>query len=121
MACEAKPDALAVSVGNVHLQTSHEAMIDRAALAKIETVVHCPLVLHGVSGINFEDRRWLATQTSVCKFNIGTELRKKFGLTLRQVLQQNPNLYDRNKILSSVKPELIKTLKAILKSLSNKA
>ena len=121
LVCEANPDALAVSVGNVHLQTSHETMIDRAALAKIESVVHCPLVLHGVSGINFEDRRWLATQTSVCKFNIGTELRKKFGLTIRQVLQQNPNLYDRNKILSSVKPELIKTLKAILKSLSNKA
>ena len=49
---QACPDALAISVGNVHLQTSADTVIDRVALATIEAVVNCPLVLHGASGIN---------------------------------------------------------------------
>ena len=75
---QARPDALAVSVGNVHLQTSAETDINRHALAAIEAVVTCPLVLHGASGIRAEDKHWLATQTKVCKFNVGTELRQTF-------------------------------------------
>ena len=112
---EARPDALAVSVGNVHLQTSAETVIDRQALAAIEAVVDIPLVLHGASGINYEDRRWLATQTSVCKFNVGTELRQAFGAALRDVLKKNPGLFDRNQILSDVKPALTEQTKTVLR------
>ena len=110
----ANPDALAVSVGNVHLQTSAETKIDRSALAKIEAAVNCPLVLHGASGILAEDLHWLATQTKVCKFNVGTELRLEFGRGLRYVLQQDGSLFDRNEILSKVKPFLIEQSKKIL-------
>ena len=99
----ARPDALAVSVGNVHLQTSADTVIDRRALAAIEAVVHCPLVLHGSSGIALADRRWLATETAVCKFNVGTELRQTFGAALRDILAVNPNIFDRNEILAEVK------------------
>ena len=112
---EARPDALAVSVGNVHLQTSAETVIDRQALAAIEAVVDIPLVLHGASGISYEDRRWLATQTSVCKFNVGTELRQAFGAALRDVLKKNPGLFDRNQILSDVKPALTEQTKTVLR------
>lgn len=111
----ARPDALAVSVGNVHLQTSSETVIDRSALAAIEAVVDCPLVLHGASGISYEDRRWLANNTSVCKFNLGTELRQKFGATLREVLSENSDMFDRNQIFSAVKPALFEQTKKILK------
>ena len=93
---QACPDALAVSVGNLHLQTSAETVIDRPALAAIEATVNCPLVLHGASGIRTEDRRWLATQTKVCKFNVGTELRQAFGAALRDVLASDALLFDRN-------------------------
>ena len=44
-------DALAISVGNLHLQTEQHAVIDMAALRAIETVTAVPLVLHGGSGI----------------------------------------------------------------------
>ena len=111
----ARPDALAVSVGNVHLQTSAETVIDRLALAAIEAVVDCPLVLHGSSGISHKDRLWLARETSVCKFNLGTELRQGFGAALQDVLAEHPDMFDRNQILSAVKPALIEQTKTVLK------
>ena len=111
----ARPDALAVSVGNVHLQTSAETVIDRPALAAIEAVVDCPLVLHGSSGISHKDRLWLARETSVCKFNLGTELRQGFGAALRDVLAEYPDMFDRNQILSAVKPALIEQAKMALR------
>ena len=114
---QARPDALAVSIGNVHLQTSSETIIDRPALAAIEAAVNCPLVLHGASGIRIKDRRWLATHTKVCKFNVGTELRQTFGAALRDVLASDALLFDRNQILSAVKPALIAQTKTVLKSI----
>ena len=117
---QACPDALAVSVGNLHLQTSAETVIDRPALAAIEATVNCPLVLHGASGIRTEDRRWLATQTKVCKFNVGTELRQAFGAALRDVLASDALLFDRNQILSAVKPALIEQTKTVLHSIHAK-
>lgn len=117
---QARPDALAVSVGNVHLQTSAETVIDSAALAAIEAAVTCPLVLHGASGIRTEDRRWLATQTKVCKLNVGTELRQAFGVALRNVLASDELLFDRNQIMSAVKPALIEQTKTVLKSIHAK-
>ena len=115
---KANPDALAVSVGNVHLQTSADSEIDRSALGAIEAVVNCPLVLHGASGIRIEDRHWLATKTKVCKFNVGTELRQAFGAALRDVLASDPYLFDRNQILSAVKPALLRKTRRIIKSFS---
>ena len=115
---KANPDALAVSVGNVHLQTSADSEIDRSALEAIEAVVNCPLVLHGASGIRIEDRHWLATQTKVCKFNVGTELRQAFGAALRDVLASDPYLFDRNQILSAVKPALLRQTRRIIKNFS---
>ena len=118
---QARPDALAISVGNVHLQRSAETEIDRSALTAIEAVVNCPLVLHGASGIRSEDRHWLATQTKVCKFNVGTELRKAFGSALRDVLNSDPYLFDRNEILSAVKPALVRQTKRIIENISGQA
>ena len=114
---QARPDALAVSVGNVHLQTSAKAEIDRPALAAIEAAVNCPLVLHGASGIKVEDRQWMATHTKVCKFNVGTELRQTFGSALRDVLLSDCHLFDRNQIFSAMQPALIEHTKSVLKSI----
>ena len=77
-------DALAVSVGNVHLQTEKSNGIDLDALHAIEAVTNVPLVLHGGSGIPPAIRRQLARETRVKKFNIGTELRMAFGAALRK-------------------------------------
>ncbi len=92
-------DALAVSVGNVHLQTEKTDGIDLAALAAIEAVTQVPLVLHGGSGIPPAVRQMLARQHRVRKFNIGTELRQAFGASLRKSLADKPQSFDRIELL----------------------
>jgi fructose-bisphosphate aldolase class II len=98
---ETNVDALAVSVGNLHLQTSHSAKIDRLRLAEIEARTSVPLVLHGASGIDPALRASLARETRIKKFNIGTELRQAFGSSLRDYLDRHPAEFDRLKILSA--------------------
>jgi fructose-bisphosphate aldolase, class II len=115
---ETRIDALAVSVGNVHLATEKSAGIDRAAVEAITAATRAPLVLHGGSGIPAELRRLLAREHRVAKFNIGTELRMTFGSDLRRVLAEKPDLFDRNEILSAVMPAIRRQTAAILRSLA---
>jgi fructose-bisphosphate aldolase class II len=93
-------DALAISVGNVHLQTDKAATIDFNHLRLIESVTTVPLVLHGGSGIPFVVRSTLSRTTKVCKFNIGTEMRVVFGRALRDAIARDPEEFDRIKLLS---------------------
>ncbi len=111
-------DAIAISVGNVHLQESAGAEIDRAQLAAIETATNVPLVLHGGSGILESVRRDLARNTNVCKFNIGTELRQAFGAALRAELAAQPLVYDRIKLLSATEPALTEAARRVIRSIS---
>ena len=101
---ESGADALAISVGNVHLQTEKTAGIDFGALAAVEAATSLPLVLHGGSGIPAETRQRLAHETQVCKFNIGTELRMAFGQALRANLEANHEAFDRLEILKPTIP-----------------
>ncbi len=97
---ESGADALAISVGNVHLNTEKTTGIDCAALTAVERATTLPLVLHGGSGIPVTTRQKLACATRVCKFNIGTELRMAFGQSLRKILRHDPDQFDRNIILA---------------------
>lgn len=103
---ETSVDALAISVGNVHLQTEKDAAIDFDAIRAIESQTDVPLVLHGGSGIPPDIRCRLASETNVSKFNIGTELRMAFGNALRQVVKDNPELFDRIELLSACIPSV---------------
>ena len=44
-------DAMAVSVGNVHLQTEQSGGLDEARIFAIQSVTSGPLVIHGGSGV----------------------------------------------------------------------
>jgi fructose-bisphosphate aldolase class II len=96
---ETNIDALAVSVGNLHLSTEKLAVIDFERLKAIESLTRAPLVLHGGSGIPVATRQKLARETRVKKFNIGTELRQAFGAALRNSLRDQPNEFDRIRLL----------------------
>ena len=111
-------DALAISIGNVHLNTEKSALIDFAALQKIEALTKAPLVLHGGSGIPLEARQKLARQTRVKKFNFGTELRMAFGTALRKSLADKPEEFDRIKLLSATIPALRQATASLLLNLS---
>lgn len=114
-------DAIAISVGNVHLQTDPTDGIDYRALQAIEAVTTKPLVLHGGSGIPHADRIRLAAHTRVCKFNFGTELRQIFGGALRAQLTEHPERFDRIEILSGTVPALRAATTDILRSITGKA
>ena len=110
-------DALAVSVGNVHLQTTKSAKIDLDVLSAIEAVTDIPLVIHGGSGIPSELRERMARNTAVCKFNIGTELSMAFGSSLRNALARDPKRYNRIQILKETEEGVSAAARKVIRSL----
>ncbi len=112
-------DALAISIGNLHLQTEKNANVDMDTLRSIEAVTTVPLVLHGGSGIPSNMRQHLARNSKVKKFNIGTELRMAFGEALRCILAHQPGEYDRLKLLADTIPKSRSIAKSIIQDLSN--
>lgn len=85
-------DCLAVSIGNVHLLTSHYAPINPAHLEAIHARVSVPLVIHG--GTSFPpDAIPHALAHGVAKFNVGTTLKKAFLEGVQSALEKrDPNL-----------------------------
>ena len=109
-------DAMAISVGNTHLQTNKIAKINIEIIKQIQKSTSVPLVLHGGSGIPNRIRKKLAKETNVAKFNIGTELRMTFGNALRKQVKNNPRIYDRLQLLKPTIPEITKITKKIIKN-----
>ena len=116
-AIESGVDAMAISVGNVHLQQDHEGGLDHDRIAAIEAVTSVPLVIHGGSGVPVAERAALARGTAICKYNIGTELRLAFGRSLRDVLDEDPDRFDRVGILSAVEPHLFEAARKVIRAI----
>ena len=118
---ESGADALAISIGNVHLNKHASSEIDFAALHEIEAVTSLPLVIHGGSGLPASTRQMLARETRIKKFNIGTELRVAFGAALRASVIDHPNEFDRNLLLGNTIPALKTAAKSALQSMNQPA
>jgi fructose-bisphosphate aldolase, class II len=88
-----------------------------ARLRAIAAATPVPLVIHGGSGVPPEQRRRIARTTTVCKFNIGTELRQAFGAALRATLAEDPAVFDRIAILSRTEPPLTLAARAVIRGL----
>lgn len=110
-------DAMAISVGNVHLQTSRATQIDRNRLAAIEALTDLPLVIHGGSGVTTKDKQELSHSTAICKWNIGTELRQAFGTSLRAAIASDPERFDRVQILEDTIEPLVAATRNVLRDL----
>lgn len=108
-------DALAISVGNVHLQQDKEGGLDEDRIAAIQAVTEVPLVIHGGSGVPLEQRRKLSRHSSICKFNIGTELRMAFGAALREAVNKDPARFDRVSILKETEEPVEVAARAVLR------
>ena len=67
-------DALAVSVGNVHVMTGDKAKLDVARVGRLAAAVSAGLVLHGGTGIDESSLRE-AIAAGVTKVNYGTVLK----------------------------------------------
>ncbi len=110
-------DAMAISVGNVHLQTDHEGGLDEARIRAIEALTQVPLVIHGGSGVPYAQRAALAAGSRIAKFNIGTELRMAFGAALRAAVNADPARFDRVTILSETHDPVMEAARAIIRGL----
>ena len=114
---ESGVDAMAISVGNTHLQTSKIAKINYQKILEIQSITRLPLVLHGSSGISHKMRNKIARNTKVAKFNIGTELRMIACKSLRKSYNNNIKNFDKISIIEpsikALKKETIKVIKNI--------
>lgn len=110
-------DALAVSVGNVHLQQGAGQGLDLALLRRIEAVTDVPLVIHGGSGVPVDQRAMLAAGSRIAKFNIGTEMRMAFGAALREVLAKDEARFDRIAILRDTDEPVMQAARAVFRGL----
>jgi len=109
-------DAMAISVGNVHLQQDKEGGLDEARIRAIEAATNVPLVIHGGSGVPVAQRTKLARDSNICKFNIGTELRMVFGAALRDAVNADANRFDRVQILRETHDPLVKATRHVLQA-----
>ena len=117
-ASETSVDAMAISVGNVHLQQHSTAELDEARIQAIDEVTNVPLVIHGGSGVSGTQRMHLAKTTSVCKFNIGTELRMAFGQALRTAVNKDSEIFDRVTLLKQTHEPLVTATRAVLETIN---
>ena len=110
---QGQPDALAISIGNVHRLESGSVAIDLDRFNELEKALSLPLVIHGTSGLEDEDIQMLSLR-QVAKFNVGTILRKSFGNSLRTTLESDPDLFDRITIMQKVIPDLRATATQVI-------
>ncbi len=80
-------DALAVSVGNVHILTEGKARLNLEALAAVANRVEVPLVLHGGTGIIDTDLKE-AVRIGVAKVNFGTGLKQAYLAAVRDAVER---------------------------------
>lgn len=117
-AAETNVDAMAISIGNVHLQQKSETDLDLKRLNAIEALTQAPLVIHGTSGVSVEQRRYLSKHSNICKFNIGTELRMAFGAALRDAVNRDSARYDRIAILKETHAPMVAVTRSIISVLN---
>lgn len=110
-------DAMAISVGNVHLRQDKTGALNEHHLREVETATRVPLVIHGGSGVPPEQRRRMAAHSRICKFNIGTELRMAFGCALRAAVNADPDRFDRIKIMQETHEPVIAAARTVIRPL----
>ena len=110
-------DAMAISVGNVHLQQDHDGVLDEVRIRAIEAATDVPLVIHGGSGVPPAQRAALAAGSHIAKFNIGTELRRTFGRALRAAIDLDPERFDRVAILKDTHDPVFDAARTVIRGL----
>ena len=74
-------------------------------------------MIHGGSGVPSAQRRALAASSSICKFNIGTELRMAFGEALRAAVSRDPGRFDRVAILRETEEPIARAARGVIRAL----
>ncbi len=83
---ETKIHFLAISIGNVHLQTEGKCSVDMDRLKAIRSKIDIPLVIHGGTGFPEENLKEVISN-GVSLFHFGTLMKKVFLEATQQSLQ----------------------------------
>jgi ketose-bisphosphate aldolase len=78
-------NALAISIGNVHILTEGKASVDLGAVQRIRNKVSVPLVVHGGTSLTAESLRELIA-LGVAKVNFGTVFKQAYLEAVRESL-----------------------------------
>ena len=86
-------DSLAVAIGTAHGFYVGTPVLDKERLSEIRKVVDIPLVLHGASGLSYEDVMD-CVKRGICKVNFATELRVAYTDAVKALLKEKPETFD---------------------------
>jgi len=95
-------DALSISIGNVHVLTEGQALINFDHLARLHRAVEIPFVIHGGTGFPDEAVPW-AVELGVAKFNVGTVLKQTFLAGVQEALAGLPPQVNVHEVVGSHK------------------
>jgi len=104
-------DCLAPALGSVHGPYHGEPKLGFKEMAYINDLLKMPLVLHGGSGIPDEQLR-KAIDRGTAKINVNTESQQAWAKIVRQVLNDNANVYDPRKIIGPGKEGIRQVVRA---------
>lgn len=86
-------DSLAIAIGTAHGFYQGEPVLDKLRISEVTRLVSIPLVLHGSSGLSDEDVRE-CVERGMCKVNFATELRAAYTNAIKDVIANDPGVYD---------------------------
>jgi len=101
-------DALAISIGNVHILTEGKAVVNFDLVRRIRAKVSVPLVVHGGTSLAPETLRELVA-LGVAKINFGTVLKQVYLEAIRRSLAQYRKPLSPHEFLGKGGPEDIMT------------
>ncbi len=103
-------DALAPALGSVHGPYDGEPNLGFKEMKEIRSVADVPQVLHGGTGIPTEDVKQ-AIDFGTCKINVNTEFQQSWTKIVRELLDNDKDVYDPRKIIGPGKEGIIETAK----------
>ncbi len=106
-----KINSLAPALGSVHGLYKGEPKLDYIRMKEINDSIDIPLVLHGGTGID-DEKIMESIKNGISKININTELQIVWSNAVRKYLDENKDIYDPRKIISSGE----KAIKEVVKS-----
>ena len=106
-------DALAVSVGQVHLHGRNRVRLNLDRVSQLKAAVPVPLVLHGATSIQREDLAE-AIHRGVRKINVGSILKRTFLEAMRAASISAGDSYNPYEIIGSGHPHDVMRLPGAL-------
>lgn len=109
LVAETHVDCFAPALGSVHGPYKGEPNLGFKEMEEVMNVANVPLVLHGGTGIPTKDIQH-AISLGTAKVNVNTENQISSAKRVREVLAENPDLYDPRKYLGPARDTIRETV-----------